>query len=305
MDVLSHFLDVTGLRGQVFCQTVATAPWGLWIPARPRIGLHLVDRGTCWLRIGEQGEPVRLVPGDVALVPHGEGHALYDDPTSELMSFETWKVSKDAESRLIRRHDGGGAETVVICGGYESITDSLHPLVKLLPARVFVPAAEAPRGLERALRSLRTEIDRPDIGSRTLISRLLDVVFVEILRYWLEKMDDPSWLGALRDRGLATALGRLHEDPARRWTVAELALQVGMSRAVLARRFRDGVGESPLAYLAQVRMDAAARLLIGSDDSLSAVARQVGYDSEHAFNRAFKRARGVPPGAYRRSRRDV
>ncbi len=304
MDVLSDFLDASGLRGRVFCQTRATVPWGLWIPPLPQVGLHVATRGTCWLRLGEGGPTTRLLPGDVALLPHGAGHSLADDPSSPLQSFDQWKASRDERHRLVREAGGGGEPTHLICAAYRFESGSPHPLVRLLPELIHISADTTPRGLERALSSLKDEFERPDVGSPTLVSRLLDVVFVEILRAWLSGQEEGTagWLGALRDRAVATALARLHEEPARAWTVESLAREVGMSRPVLARRVRQKVGLPPLTYLTQARMDLAARRLLRTDDALAKIARRVGYDSEFAFNRAFKKEYGVPPGRFRQTR---
>ena len=302
MDVLSDLLDSAGLRGQVYCRTLASAPWGLEMPPLPQVGLHVVTEGVCWVRLAGEDELHRLLPGDAVILPHGSGHSLSDAPESPLLSFDEWKESKDERHRLIRRSGGGGEATSLICGGYRFVSGSAHPLVQLLPSRITARSVDG-SGLDLALRSLRREFERPDVGSPTIMSRLLDVVFVEILRQWLDTQGDgeSGWLGALRDAAVSDALARLHQEPARRWTVADLAREVGLSRSVLARRFREKVGQTPLAYLAQVRLELAARQLLTSEASLIEIARRVGYDSEFAFNRAFKRQYGRPPGRFRRA----
>ena len=303
MDVLSEFLDASGLRGRIFCQTRATAPWGLWMPPLPQVGLHVASRGTCWVRLGEDGEPRRILPGDAIFLSHGTGHALMDDPSSPLQSFDEWKARRDERHRLVREAGGGGETTHLICAAYRFESGSPHPLVRLLPALIHIRADATTGGLARALRSLKEEFENPDVGSPTMVSRLLDVVFVEALRAWLSEQEEGAagWLGGLRDAAIADTLARLHRQPERPWTVAGLGREVGMSRPVLARRFRQKVGMPPLAYLTQVRMDLAARLLLRTDATLAEIAGRVGYDSEFAFNRAFKKAYGVPPGRFRKA----
>ncbi|MEM9291077.1 MAG: AraC family transcriptional regulator [Acidobacteriota bacterium] len=307
MDVLSDFLDASGLRGQIFLQTCAAAPWGVAMPALPQVGLHVVTRGTCWLLMtGEpqEGRPVerrRLFPGDAILLPHGSGHGLADDPASPLVSLDTWKATRDERHQLVEEVGEDGDTTHLICGAYRFVSGSRHPLVSQLPPVIHLRADSTSPGLDRALRSLRAEFESPSVGSPTLVSRLLDVVFVEALRTWLAEEDKGNigWLSALRDRPIADALAHLHREPQRRWTVEDLGREVALSRAVLARRFRHKVGVPPLTYLTQLRMDLAARLIRRGDVSLAEIATQVGYDSEHAFHRAFKRAFGQPPGQYR------
>ena len=300
-EVLSEFLQSTGLRGQVFCQTIATAPWGLRMPSLPQVGLHIVARGSCWLALEGDETHSRLLPGDVVLLPHGAGHSLYDAPGSKLLDLEEWKTRKDRLDRLVRESRGGGEETHLLCGAYRFESGSEHPLVRLLPPVIHVESSQAPPGLERILRALREEFLRADIGGPTVVSRLLDVVFVEILRAWLDSGQalETGWLGALRDPRIATVLERLHHRPERAWTVSALAREIGLSRATFARRFRQKVGVTPARYLSQIRMDLALRLLRGTDEGLAVIARRVGYQSEFAFNRAFKNEVGVPPGRYR------
>ena len=303
MDVLSNFLEATGLRGQVFCQTRAAAPWGLHIPPLPQVGLHVVTRGTCWVRLTGEEEVHRLVRGDLILVSRGSGHGLFDDPSSPLQGFEAWKATRDERHRLVREMDGGGEVTHLLCAAFRCDSGPPHPLVRLLPPLIHIPSEDTNAGLERALKSLQAEFQDSDIGGPTIVSRLLDVVFVEILRTWLNKQAEGTagWLGALRDPGIARVLAHLHGDPAHPWTIEGLAREVGMSRPVLARRFRQKVGAPPAAYLTQLRMDLAARRLRRSEASLAEIAREVGYESEFAFNRAFKKEYGLPPGRFRRS----
>ena len=306
MDVLGEILDVTGLRGRVFCRTEASAPWGLSLSPSSRVALHVVTRGACWLQLDGADSPCQLVQGDVVLIPGGRGHQLVDQPSSPTLPLTEWRKRKDERHRLISEHHGGGAVTHLICGAYEFASGEEHPLLGLLPPVIQARSSHlgAHAGLSRALTSLAVEFEQPGVGSSTIVSRLLDVIFIEILRSWLTELPegDAGWLGALRDPAIARALERIHDQPAQDWSVAGLAREVGMSRAVFARRFSELVGLPPAGYLTRVRMDLAARLLRDSDHSLAEIAARVGYGSEHAFNRAFKKDRGMPPGAYRDAR---
>ena len=239
--------------------------------------------------------PRRLVAGDLVLLTRGAGHALCDDPASPRVPLEQWRAQ--------RGRRGGAALSNLLCGTYDLEARSNHPVLRLLPPIIHLPAGDS-AGLQAALRLLLDEFDRPDVGSSKVVSRLLDVLFIQILRSWVDRQPEGAsgWLGALRDPAIGRALSALHRAPARAWTVKSLAAAAGLSRAVFARRFKDLVGDTPLAYLTQVRLDTAARLLRTTDDPLASIAQSVGYRSEFAFNRAFRRTRGSPPGRFRATR---
>jgi AraC-like DNA-binding protein len=291
MDVLADILEITRLTGSVFCHASAAAPWGLRIEPSPKASFHVVVDGSCWLVI-DQRAPRRLIAGDLVLLTRGAGHALCDDPASPRVPLEDWRAQ--------RGRRGGGAATDLLCGTYELEVRGNHPVLRLLPPLIHLPAGDS-AGLHAALRLLLDEFDRPDVGSSKVVSRLLDVLFIQILRSWVDRQPEGAtgWLGALRDPAIGSALSALHRAPARPWTVKSLAAAAGLSRAVFARRFKDLVGDTPLAYLTQVRLDTAARLLRTTDDPLASIAQSVGYRSEFAFNRAFRRTRGSPPGRFR------
>lgn len=302
VDVLADVLDVTGLKGRVYCASVAVAPWGLKLAAGTAVTFHAVTQGTCWLAAGVS--PIRLVQGDVAMLPHAGGHALYDAPASRRVPLEEWRA-REAERRSAARELGASARvTRLICGAFRLDSDGPHPVLHLLPEVVHIPAhqAEARGDLQGTLAALARELEAGDVGSTTVVSRLLDVLFIQIVRAWLDAQPEgqAGWLGATRDRSVGRALALLHASPAEDWSIESLAEAVGLSRAPLARRFTEQVGVPPLAYLTDLRMRIASRLLRNTDAPLSRVAAAAGYTSEFAFNRAFKRLRGVPPGQFRR-----
>src|SRR5207253_4752553 len=204
------------------------------------------------------------------------------------------------------RHGGGGAETALICGSFRFEGSRTHPLLSVLPPLIHIQgdggaSSRTTEWLSTTLRFLAAEARHPRPGAETLISRLTDVVFVQALRAWIESQPEGvgGWLGALRDRQIAAALGQIHRQPERDWSVARLASTVGMSRSSFAARFTALVGEAPLAYLTRWRMHLAGELLRGRDLSVSEIAGRVGYESEAAFSKAFKREAGISPGAYR------
>lgn len=304
-DVLGRVLELTRLRGQVYCESAARAPWGLRFEASSDATFHLVTGGTCWLFLGEQR--IQLVTGDVVLLPHGTGHALADHAKSRRVPLGQWLEERAAAGGAMRLGSGEGAETRVLCGVYAlDVAGPRHPVLGVLPDLVHVSAQKTRDrpDLAATIAGLAREHERGDLGSSVVVSRLLDVLFVQILRAWVDEqpVGGAGWLGALRDSLVGAALSLLHADLARPWQVEDLAAKLGTSRPTLARRFVAEVGVSPLAYLTQARMHEAARLVCETDRPLSDIAEAVGYASVFAFNRAFRRENGTPPGAFRRQR---
>ena len=302
-DLLTSVLEQTRLRGQVLCQTAARPPWGLRFESREEATFHVVTDGACWLLVGKRRQ--QLAAGDIVLFPRGAAHAVADDPARRLVPLESWLASDGyrpgAESAL-----GGtqGPVARVLCGVFTFDGGGLrHPVLGVLPEMVHVSGEETRSrpDLAATLASLAREHATPVAGSSLVVSRLLEVLFVQLLRGWAdqERAGGAGWIGALRDAVLARALSAVHADLARDWSLDDLAHVAGTSRATLGRRFAEEVGEPPALYLARARMQEAARLLRTSDDGLAAVASAVGYASEFAFNRAFRRVLGEPPGAYR------
>jgi AraC-like DNA-binding protein len=203
------------------------------------------------------------------------------------------------------QHGGGGAQTLMTCGSFQFENGDHNPLLSLLPPLLHIPGGRArlTEWLEPTLRMLAHEARHPRHGSETLISRLIDIIFVQAVRAWVEDQphDQGGWLGALRDQQIGAALGLIHREPHRDWSVAELAREVAMSRSIFAARFNSLVGAPPLTYLTRWRLRQAARMLAEERLSVGETALRVGYESEAAFSKAFKREFGQPPMAYRRN----
>lgn len=312
MDVLADVLSATRIGGTVFCRSELTGPWGMLFEPASRAGLHIVARGSCWLRLRGRATPLRLSQGDVVLLPHGAGHSLTSEPNVRPLPFSEivgrCQVSQGPNGMSLSM-EGEGPSTVLLCGAYRFEHEGVHPLLSLLPPVIHIPAnaGHVARSLEAVLHLLVTEYAQPRPGSVTVTARLVDVLFIHVIRCWLEQQPQGSagWLGAVRDPQVGRALSLMHGEPQREWSLESLAAEVACSRATFARRFRELVGESPLLYLTRLRMDVAARLLRESDQPLVSIAERVGYTSEFAFNRTFHRVRGVPPGRYREQARQV
>jgi AraC-like DNA-binding protein len=302
MDALTAVLAVAGVRGTVAATLDAAEPWGLALDAVPGAAFHAVTDGLAWLRIA--GRPgLRLMPGDVVLLPTGIAHILASGPSTGTMPFDHVAAERALAAGESLRLGTGPGQTRILCASYRQDPAVTVPLLTLLPDVLHIPARQAGTALDATLRLLASEISQPQPGAAAVLDRIVDILLVQLLRAWLTA--DPaqargaSWLSALTDPVAGPALALLHTQSGRSWTISSLAAEIGVSRATLARRFAGRVGCTPAAYLTRWRMDLAAVRLRDTDDTVGAVARSLGYTSEYAFNRAFTRDRRIPPGRYR------
>ena len=305
VDPLAEVLDVSRVRGAVLAHVCANDPWGIRPSVAPGAAFHAISAGTCWLRL-DGSAPLQLMPGDVVLLPTGSAHDLVSSPDGRARAFD--RVAKEQlmtpDGDLVIA--GPGAVTRFICAVYDYDHEVAHPLLSLLPPVVHIPASAPGDGgpIQSTLRLLAGELGGRSPGSRSVVTRLTDVFFVQVLREWLAREHgSASWLRALRDPQIAAVIAAMHERPAEPWTLATLAQSVNLSRATLARRFTELVGEPPLTYLTRWRMELAARRLRETTEPVNVIAHGVGYTSEFAFSRAFTRVRGEAPARYRRALR--
>lgn len=305
MDVLSNVLSVTNLATHVLGAPQFVAPWAVRVEAREHSAVHIIRRGACWLR-RDGAEPVRLSSGDVVLLANGDAHVLSSE--REPRGVEPYRDAlARAQDGVVQPRDGRAdaavEPTLLQCAIYELSREGSHPLLALLPPVIHLPAATANSDgeLQMLLRLLIQEANGRAAGGELVLPRLLDALFVYIVRDWLGRQPQGAygWLGALRDPQISKALTLIHEKPQAPWTVELLARAVAMSRAAFAKRFSDLVCEPPLAYVTRWRMDLAAKLLRESREPVAHIASKVGYISETAFAKAFRRHRRVAPGAYR------
>ena len=301
MDPITDVLMAMRVESVVHGRLEATAPWALRAETGPHAKFCMVSRGTCWLTLEESPEPILLAGGDFFLLASGSSYTLGDSPYTPARNFA--EILQENKCDLIH-YGGGGAPTTVIGGKFMFDETNGKPLTDLLPPLIHVRADMARTlSLETTLKLLTSETAMPTPGSQLVINRLADILFIQAIRAHLTSEAGPrtGWLRALADQQIGIALRSMHEGIEQPWTVATLASQAGMSRSAFALHFKNLVGESPLEYLTRWRMYKASRLLRESDKKLVDVAKQVGYDSDGAFNKAFKRVLNVAPGEYRRN----
>jgi AraC-like DNA-binding protein len=303
VDPLGEALYYMRMSGLFYSRCVCTGPWGIDIPAMPGFVLfHAITKGECLLDLGVES-PVLLRAGDVVLVPHGEGHRLLDAPDTPCPSLWDIPHVQISERYDLLQIDGGGERTDLICGAVRFDHAAVAHLMKVLPRILRIESAGSAQGewVQSTLRYMATEARQLRIGGEAVITRLSDVLVIQAIRTWLEGSAEleRGWIGALRDEKIGRALTMIHRDPAREWSVASLADEVFMSRSAFAARFTELVGQPAMAYVTWWRMQVARGLIV--DDGLTAAeaAGRVGYQSEAAFSRAFKRTVGVSPGSAR------
>jgi AraC-like DNA-binding protein len=306
VDPLGEALHVLRLRGTFYSRCEFTAPWGLVLPAMPgSLMFHVVTDGRCWLEV--EGEDPRLLqPGDLGLVPHGDGHQLASEPGAPGVALFDLSSEDASERYELLRMGGGGAAATLVCGTVTFDHPAARRLVAALPRTITVDAWSSPEleWVASTLRFMAAEARTLRPGGETVITRLADILVIQAIRSWIAS--DPAaqtgWVGALQDPRIGPALALIHREPARDWTIASLAHEVAMSRSAFAARFTELVGEPPMHYVTRWRMHVAQTWLIEDDATVGELALRLGYQSEAAFSRAFKRSMGVAPGAVRRNR---
>jgi len=327
-DTLSDLLRAVRLRGAIFFHVEATAPWVVEAPeARAVIPgvlpgvdhmmeFHIVARGSCWAAIVGQ-EPIRLDEGDVVVFPQGDGHVMSSAPGMRGPAADTevyfipgprqlpFVVS--AGDAAVAAGDGRVRDgTTLVCGFLGCDARPFNPLLASMPRTLRVPGvADGSSWIAGFLRLVVDESTRRQPGGEAVLERMSEMLFVEVLRRYVEALpaEQTGWLAGMRDPAVGRALGLLHDRPAQPWTLDRLADEAAVSRSTLHERFAHFVGQPPMQYLAQWRMQLAAARLRDTDAKVIDVAMDVGYENEAAFARAFRRAVGESPAAWRRARR--
>ena len=334
MDVLSDVLRVVRLSGAVFFTAEFTSPWAVQSPPSNSLAamilpdaecvslFHVLVEGDCWVECRDY-PPVRLEAGDVIIFPHGDQHDMSSRRGTKTTPIGNLLPQSRSQDLPQLSHGGGGSICRFICG-YLHCDQRFNPLIGALPRILLVrsrdgyvavetvdrggnrPANVAPAAetwLTGTLRYAISEARSARPGSVTMLGRLTELMFVEILRQYMQQLPEgqTGWLAGLNDPQVGKALRLMHEEPVKPWTVEELARCAAVSRSSLAQRFTDLIGSSPMHYLAAWRIQLARQMLRDGTQSIPDVAARVGYESEAAFNRAFKRVVGVPPAAWRRT----
>jgi AraC-like DNA-binding protein len=318
VDVISEVLRIVRLEGALFFNAEFSAPWCIREPQStvkapylsPEAGhliiYHFLTEGRAYAKLPD-GRREELTAGDIVVFPHGDSHVLGNgSPAKPVDSLKTFAKTLADGLKLVR-FGGGGEITRFVCGFMACEPRLSEIFLAGLPKMLKVHVANEPSGqwLENSIRFSVSEVNGSNAGSELVLAKLSEVLFVETLRRYINTLprDQIGWLAGARDPIIGQALALLHKEPADPWTLSNLARRVGLSRSRLAERFRHFLGESPMAYLAQWRLKVGAEILQSTEDSVAEVAAAVGYGSEAAFNRAFKREFDCPPAQFRRKRK--
>jgi AraC-like DNA-binding protein len=321
-DVLSDVLRTVRLTGALFFPMETSSPWVDEVPhvsafaatilpgAQHVVSYHIVTRGSCWVRLADL-PPARLEAGDIIVIPHGDAYAMAsspdqrtDMPTEAVLQFFREMASGCGPAVVVE--GGGGVQRAdVVCGFLGCDIRPFNPVLETLPRLIHLrrePADPGPDRIGPLIEFALAESRARRSGAQCVLLRLAEVLFVEVVRRYLESLpaEQRGWLAGLRDPIVGQALALLHARPADHWTLERLARHVGMSRSSLADRFHEFVGQPPMRYLAQWRMQLACRLIADRGTKVAAVALDVGYQSEAAFSRAFKDIVGASPATWRR-----
>jgi AraC-like DNA-binding protein len=332
LDVLSDALRVIRLSGAIFFRAELTAPFAIESPPPPRLAarllpaaeclalFHVLAQGQCWV-VPDGETPFRMEQGDVVIFPHSHPHVMTSRVGTAPTSLDGI-LPETATDELPRVTFGGGGPTTRFVCGYLQCDQRFNPLMGALPVLLWIRRRQGVTELESTghgpgrravtlppdagawltttLGYLLAEVAAIQPGSRAMLARLAELLYVEVLRRYAHHLPvgQTGWLAGLSDPQVGRALRMLHGDPAQAWTVETLARAAGVSRSGLALRFTELIGESPMHYLTAWRMHLARQILRENRFAIPEVAARVGYNSETAFNRAFKRSAGVPPGAW-------
>lgn len=305
-DPLGETLHQLRLTGTLYCRSELTAPWGVELPPLDNCMMfHIVTSGHCWLEVkGEQ--PRLLQQGSLVLVPHGNGHSISHHPGELAVPLFDIPVEKLSDRYEVMRYGGTGELTQLTCCVVRFDHIAGQKLLSLLPKVLHINSwlDDEDNWLQSTLRFIAREAKELRPGGETVITHLADILIIQAIRSWIDTAPEASqgWLAALRDIQVGRALAMIHREPQKEWSVALLAKEVGMSRSGFSARFTTLVGESAMRYLTHWRMQLAHAQLQETSDSLSVLADRLGYQSEAAFCRAFKRVFGVPPGSIRSSK---
>lgn len=303
MDALTDIMKSLHLGGSIYFRCELTAPWGMDIGQTPVAEFHVVTRGTCWIKVTGEAEPICLHAGDLVVFPHGHAHLLLDAPGSKAIPPAELIGNQSIENYGPVVFGNGGSPANILCGYFEFDRKTPSPLLDALPLLIHLKGTDATEfsWLQTTINFISHEIRHSRLGNEAVINRLVEVLFTQILRAYIEQTTTPPGiLGAIADDKLGLAMNAMHQQPEYPWSLDSLAQRAGMSRTAFTQRFNALTQQTPIHYLTMLRMQKAKQMLTSSNQSMLTIAEKVGYQSEASFGKAFKKCMGISPGSCRR-----
>jgi len=302
MDVLADVLNTLELNGWLSSRRELAPPWRYDFAATKDSMFHVLSSGRAYLQVEGEAGPIRVGDGDVVLFPTGRPHLLYDNPASPLTRLVHLDYNPQ-RGHQVEYDEGEQPKLLLLCGAFHFEYPHDFPLLHHLPDLIHIRGAEGrlEQGFTDIIRLIARESASQQLGAEVMLKRLTELLFIQVIRLWIAQQAEASigWVGALRDQPISTALSLIHQSPERRWQVQELADATALSRSAFSARFTKLVGEPPMTYLTRWRMLRATRML-NNEVRTETIADLLGYESEAAFRKAFKREIGIPPAQYRK-----
>ena len=308
MDIVSDVLSLLKLNSSIYFRTEFHAPWGICVPAYENVArFHFVHRGRCWISVKDIDEKFPLNQGDLVIIPHGVEHSIFDPADAEIESLEEATSHYLGEGVFVYGDTKSGADTQLICGHWSFEKDTSHPLIEMLPKHIRIERSNAPSSwLENTLTMIgsETEMNRP--GHEQVTLKLSESILIYVIRDYLISGDiDAEFYNALKDEKILKVLQEMHRTPSYSWTLEAMSSIALLSRTSFMNRFTSLVGMTPLQYLTHWRMQIGRQILSETDSAIIEIAERVGYQSEAAFGRVFKKHFNMGPAEYRRNSRLV
>ncbi len=309
MDMLSDILSHLELSGTLYFRTSFTSPWSIRVPSYENVArFHYAHKGRCLIRVGNELTPVKLEQGDLVIIMRGAAHTLFCDPTTEDLAVQLDDVIEqsgyDGTGALVYGGEfGSHHEAQLICGHFSFASNASHMLIDALPPHIHIRnyGESSGRWMENTLRVIGNEVGHAQMGSDLIGLKMSEIIFTQALRDYLSTEGaDKSILSGFTNPNIARALSAVHKNPAYPWTLGELAKTAGLSRTSFAMRFVKCMSVTPMGYITKWRMQIASQKLLKTDDPIIKIAEDVGYQSEAAFGRVFKKYQQVAPATYRR-----
>ena len=299
MDLLSDILSQLKLTGTLYFRTSFTSPWGVRVPAYERVSrFHFAHRGRCLVRVQDKDPLILLEQGDLIIITNGAKHTLFCDPTTEDDALPLDQIIEKSgftgQGALVYGEPGTHHETQLICGHFAFDEGASHPLIERLPPYIHIRnyGEEAGGWMESTLKIIGTETGQHDMGSDHIALKMSEIIYTQAIRTYLKsKKSSEQGLAGFSDPGITNALKAIHRSPEHPWTLEALSFQVGMSRTSLATKFSQYLSTTPLGYITQWRMQLARQRLLDTRLPIIDIAEGVGYQSEAAFGRVFKKLR--------------